>query len=296
MWRMLPITEVIVTVLPLVIVLLAGIVPSRYEPREPILAHQRWRYRHFIVVWCIFTASQFVPLPRIVMAWGLWLWTLSYGFTAVVIIVSVWGAVRWSQRAACRALGFNRSTALHNLLWALRIVLAFASVATVLGLLTKLAIPNVNGRGFLGETPGSIWCLSRGVRRSDDPHTHRRGNAVSSARLRATIPEVWRFGRGARERGALGNCSLRRPLLFECSPNGSIVRRGNSIRGGVQAPGVTFPNGHIPYCLQHRWCSGSCQRSRRYCFCDGGSHRLWVISAMLFRVSSRARATARVGN
>src|SRR2546426_9180777 len=109
LWRMMPITEVIVTILPLVIVLLAGIVPSRYEPpRESFLAHQRWRYRHFIVVWCIFTASQFVPLPRMVMAWRVWLWTLSYGFTAVVIIVSVWGAVRSNQRAAWRALGFNR--------------------------------------------------------------------------------------------------------------------------------------------------------------------------------------------
>ncbi len=137
MW---PITEVAVTVLPLAILMLAGIVPSRYEPQASFLARQRWRYRHFVIVWGIFTASQFVPPPGMLMAWGIWLWALSYGFTAVIIIVSVWGVVRWNQREAWRALGFDPSTALHNTLWALRIVLALAPVATVLVLLTRPAI------------------------------------------------------------------------------------------------------------------------------------------------------------
>ena len=129
------------TIGPLGIVLLVGMLSYRYEPEESLLAHQQWRYRHFVIVWCVFTASQFVGVPPSVMRWPEWAWTVSYAFTGAVIIVSVWGAVRWNQPSVWRAVGFDRSTALLNIVWALRIALGVASVGVVFGLLAKPRTP-----------------------------------------------------------------------------------------------------------------------------------------------------------
>jgi membrane protease YdiL (CAAX protease family) len=294
---MLPIDQVIVTVLPLAIVLLAGIVPSRYEPQESFLAHQRWGYRHFIAVWFIFTASQFVPLPRMVMAWRVWLWTLSYGFTAIVIIVSVWGAVRWNQSAAWRALGFDRATALQNVLWALRIVFALASVVAVLGLLTRLAIPNVDGRGTLGLTTewrdqvGAFLALY-GVRTIAIPLAEEmlfRGLAYG--------PLYRKFGVSG---AAIGSALLWAIVHYAGPSYSNALRMGVLLVVGIiyaevyrrrasLVPTVTF---HIAFNT-----TGVLVRVS-----DLGTLipataaviGLWVISVVLFRVSSHARATAKV--
>ena len=184
-------------------------------------------------------------------------------------------------------------------MWALRIVLAFASVATVLGLLTKLAIPNVNGRGFLGETPqwrgqSGAFLAAYGVRTILIPIAEEmlfralaygplfRKFGVSGAALGSAA--LWAI---VHYSGPSYSSALRMAVLFVVGIiYAEVYRRRESL-----FPTVTF---HIAFNT-----AGVLVRAS-----DLGAIvpatavviGLWVISAMLFRVSSRAQATARVGN
>lgn len=133
-------------VLPLILLVLAGLVPSRHEPDSAFLAKQQWRYRDVIIVCAILTARQWAPLPFLSTASGMRLFALSYGVTAFVIIASVWGVVRWQHPRPWRTLGFDPTTAPYSLLWSLRIGLGLVSVAAVFMVMLVLSSPDIDNR------------------------------------------------------------------------------------------------------------------------------------------------------
>src|SRR5882762_6574158 len=98
MWETWSVTETVAVVLPLVIVILAGLVPSRYEPDTPFLANQRWRYRDLIIVFCVLSVSVFVPPARMLTRMGMLSSAIIAGARALLIIISVWCVVRRKQR------------------------------------------------------------------------------------------------------------------------------------------------------------------------------------------------------
>src|SRR5882762_3720854 len=138
MWETWSVTETVAVVLPLVIVILAGLVPSRHEPDTPFLANQRWRYRDLIIVFCVLSVSVFVSPARVLTRMGMLPSAIIAGSTALLIIVSIWGVVRRKQRRPWRALGFDPTTAVTNTLWSLRIGLGVISGLTVLVILIRL--------------------------------------------------------------------------------------------------------------------------------------------------------------
>ncbi len=146
MWDTRPITEALTAVLPLiVVVMVAGLVPSRYEPDSPFLASQRWGYRDLVIVLGVITVSQFVSPPGVSKATS----------TALLITASVWCVVRWRQRRPWRALGFDPTTAFYNTLWALRIGLGVASVLTVFVLLVGLGDSAIHNA--TSAPPRAVW-------------------------------------------------------------------------------------------------------------------------------------------
>ena len=156
MWDTRPITEALTAVLPLiVVVMVAGLVPSRYEPNALFLASQRWGYRDIVIVLDVITVGQFVSPPGVSRATGIWRWAIDNGSTALLITASVWSVVRWRHRRPWRALGFDPTTAFYNTLWALRIGLGVASVLTVFVLLVRLGAPAIHNA--TSAPPRAVW-------------------------------------------------------------------------------------------------------------------------------------------
>jgi membrane protease YdiL (CAAX protease family) len=156
MWETWSVTETVAVVLPLVIVILAGLVPSRHEPDTPFLANQRWRYRDLIIVFCVLSVSVFVSPARVLTRMGMLLSAIIAGSTALLIIVSVWGVVRRRQRRPWRALGFDPTTALTNTLWSLRIGLGVISGLTVLVILIRLGAAGTDA-AIISATGRWVW-------------------------------------------------------------------------------------------------------------------------------------------
>ena len=156
MWEIWSVTEILGVVLPLVVVTLAGLVPSRYEPDTPFLANQRWRYRDFIIVFCVLSVSVFVPPARVLIRKEMLPSAIIAGSTALLIVVSVWGVVRRKQRRPWRALGFDPTTALTNTLWSLRIGLGVVSGLAVLVILIRLGAAGTDAS--IISAPGrAVW-------------------------------------------------------------------------------------------------------------------------------------------
>jgi len=128
-------------VVPFVVVVLLGLVPSRYEPSSSFFANQRWGYRGIVIVMGVITTLNLVPLPRGAFTSGWPRWAIAPVSVAVILIASVWAVVRWSQRRPWRALGFEPSTALYHWLWAMRIALGIASALAVLTFVARSLAP-----------------------------------------------------------------------------------------------------------------------------------------------------------
>src|SRR5437016_3387405 len=126
-----PIREVVFSVVPLVLTLLAGFLPSRHEPRSPLLASQLWHYRDVVIVLAVITALGLLPLSRLPIPAGRLPWASA---VEVIIIASVWGVVRHKHDRPWRALGLDPNTALYQTLWSLRIALGITSVILLLRL------------------------------------------------------------------------------------------------------------------------------------------------------------------
>jgi len=129
--------EEVLTLLPLTLIIILGLIPSRRQPESYFLAKQRWRYRHVIIVALIIAAGQWVPPPGAAAASGMWLGALRYGFIGFITIASVLSVARLNHRRAWRALGLNPTTALYNVLWSLRIAFAIASVLAIIAVLGR---------------------------------------------------------------------------------------------------------------------------------------------------------------
>src|SRR5262249_16587457 len=138
-WAVMPTTYDLTSLIPFVAVVLMGFAPSRHEPESSFLANQRWCYRDLVVVIGVITALGFLPVPRGSFTDGWPRWAIIPALIALLIMASVWAAVRWRQPRPWRALGFEPSTAPYNALWALRIALGLASAFAVLGLWARRA-------------------------------------------------------------------------------------------------------------------------------------------------------------
>ena len=151
MWDTWPIAEDLIAVLSLVVVMLAGLVRSRYEPDSPFLANQRWRYRDLVILWGVLTVIHFVPGPGVSRMTGLPLWAID-GLSTLLLSATAWGVVRRKHRRPWRALGFCPHRAFHDTLWSLRIGLGVVSVLTTLAVLLRLGSPDAY------DPPGrAVW-------------------------------------------------------------------------------------------------------------------------------------------